>query len=172
MTEAEQLGQTAPFLSRIDPYSQLHNSGAAHLPYYARVHPTEGRLVNAQMSFPRKSDTKANAMRLGDIAASADGTLYFGGAAGASIANRENLTLNAVPVGGYGGKDRAWMAIPPDFQTRKFWTVLAAEGGKGTVEGVDAGYGYSAALSDVESGTVPVTTGAAEGSVYLSFIVD
>ena len=172
MTEAEQLGQTAPFLSRIDPYSQLHNSGAAHLPYYARVHPTEGRLVNAQMSFPRKSDTKANAMRLGDIAASADGTLYFGGAASASIANRENLTLNAVPVGGYGGKDRAWMAIAPDFQTRKFWTVLAAEGGKGTVQGVDAGYGYSAALSNVESGTVPVTTGAAEGSVYLSFIVD
>ena len=169
MSEAEQLGQTDPFLSRIDPYSRLHNSGAAHLPYYARVHPTEGRLVNAQMSFPRKSDTKANAMRLGDIAASEDGTLYFGGAASASIANRENLTLNGVSVGGYGGRDRAWMAIAPDFQARKFWTELAEEGGKGIVRGVDAGYGYSAGLSNVESGTVPVTTGEETGSVFLSF---
>jgi len=172
MSEAEQFGQTAPFLSRIDPHSQLHNSGSAHLPYYARVHPTEGRLINAQMSFPRKSDTKANAMRLGDIAASADGSLYFGGAASASIANRESLTLNSVPVGDYDGRDRAWMAIAPNFQTREFWTVLAAEGGKGIVRGVDAGYGYSAALSNVESGTVPVTTGATEGNVYLSFITD
>ena len=172
MTEAEQRGQTEPFLSRIDPYSRLHNSGSAHLPYYARVHPTEGRLVHAQMSFPRKSDTKANAMRLGDIAVSADGSLYFGGAASASIANRENLTLNGVPVGGYGGRDRAWMAITPDFRAREFWTVLAEEGGKGMVRGVDAGYGYSAALSNVESGTVPVTTGASEGSVFLSFIAE
>ncbi len=169
MTEAEQTGQTDPFLSRIDPYSRLHNSGAAHLPYYARVHPTEGRLVSAQMSFPRKSDTKANAMRLGDIAASADGTLYFGGAASASIANRENLTLNGVPVGSYSGKDQTWMAIAPDFQTREFWTVLAKESGKGIVQGVDAGYGYSAAISNVESGSVPVTTGEEIGSVFLSF---
>jgi len=172
MTEAEQLGKTEPFLSRIDPYSRLHNSGSAHLPYYARVHPTEGRLITAQMSFPRKSDTKANAMRLGDIATSANGTLYFGGAASASIANRENLTLNGVSVGGYGGRDRAWMAIAPDFQARNFWTVLAAEGGKGIVRGVDAGYGYSAALSNVESGTIPVTAGESTGSVFLSFTVD
>ncbi|MEM9947875.1 MAG: hypothetical protein AAF810_17695, partial [Cyanobacteria bacterium P01_D01_bin.36] len=127
------------------------------------------RLVNAQMSFPRKSDTKANAMRLGDIAASEDGTLYFGGAASASIANRENLTLNGMSVGGYGGRDRAWMAIAPDFRARRFWTVLAEEGGKGIVRGVDAGYGYSAGLSNVESGTVPVTTGEETGSVFLSF---
>lgn len=172
MTEAEQLGRTNPFLSRIDENSSLHNSGAAHLPYYARVHPIEGRLVTAQMSFPRKSDTKANAMRLGDIATGADGTLYFGGAAFASIPNRENLTLNGVSVGGYGGPDRAWMAIAPDFQARKFWTVLAEEGGKGKVQGVDVGYGYAAALSNVNSGTVPVTVGSSEGSVFLSFTAE
>ena len=57
MSEEEQLGRTPPFLTRIDENSSLHNSGAAHLPYYARVHPTEGRLVTAQMSFPRLSNT-------------------------------------------------------------------------------------------------------------------
>ncbi|MEO1620741.1 MAG: hypothetical protein AAFU53_06870 [Cyanobacteria bacterium J06632_3] len=172
MTAEEQVGRAEPFLSRIDENSLLHNSGAAHLPYYARVHPTTGELVTSQMSFPRRSNRKANAMRLGDVATGSDGTLYFGGAASASIPNRDNLTLNGVSIGGYGGRDRAWMAIAPNFQTRKFWTVLAEEGGKGTVQGVDVGYGYSAAISNVESGTVPVTTGEQAGTVFLSFTTE
>ncbi|MEL7400865.1 MAG: hypothetical protein AAFN68_09890 [Pseudomonadota bacterium] len=172
MTEEEQIGRAQPFIARIDEYSQLHNSGAAHLPYYARVHPTAGQLVTAQMSFPRRSNTNANAMRLGDIAVGSNGSLYFGGAASASIANRENLTINGEPVGGYAGRDRAWMSIAPDFRSRNFWTVLAEEGGKGIVQGVDVGYGYSAALSNVESGTVPVTAGEQAGSVFLSFTVE
>ncbi|MEO1445534.1 MAG: hypothetical protein AAFV46_04730 [Cyanobacteria bacterium J06635_11] len=172
MTADEQIGRARPFVARIDEYSQLHNSGSAHLPYYARVHPTEGELVTAQMSFPRRSNTKANAMRLGDIAVGENGGLFFGGAASASIANRENLTLNGAPVGGYAGRDRTWMSIAPDFRTRNFWTVLADEGGKGIVQGVDAGYGYSAALSNVESGTVPVTTGEQAGTVFLSFTAE
>lgn len=169
MTEDEQIGNTQPFLTQIDAHSRLHNSGSAHLSYYARVHPTEGALVTSQMSFPRLSNTKANTMRIGDIAGAADGRVYFGGAAGASIFERENLTIDGVPVGGYSGRDRAWMSVAPDFKTRDFWTVLAAEGGDGIVQGVDAGYGYSAALSNVESGTVPVTTGEAQGNVFLSF---
>ncbi|MGB7087163.1 MAG: hypothetical protein WBD47_16505 [Phormidesmis sp.] len=172
MSEDEQYGREKPFLERIDEYAQLHNSGAAHLPYYARVHPSEGQLVTSQMSFPRLSNTKANAMRLGDIATGVDGSLYFGGTASASIFNRENLTLNGEPVGGYAGGDRVWMSIAPDFRARNFWTVLAEEGGKGVVQGVDAGYGYSAALSNVESGTVPVTSGDAIGSVFLSFTAE
>ncbi|MEL6158480.1 MAG: hypothetical protein AAFQ40_12585 [Cyanobacteria bacterium J06623_5] len=172
MTEDEQFGRTRPFLTRIDQYSSLHNSGAAHLTYYARVHPTEGQLVTAQMSFPRLPDTKANVMRVGDIAGNAGGTVYFGGAAGATIANRDELTLNGVPVGEYEGRDRAWMSVAPNFETRNFWTVLADEGGKGIVRGVDAGYGYSAALSNAESGSVPVTTGEGTGKVFLSFTVD
>jgi hypothetical protein len=172
MSEDEQYGKADTFLSRIDQYSQLHNSGAAHLPYYARVNPLTGELVNAQMTFPRSSNTKANAMRLGDIAVAPNGQLYFGGAASASIANRDALTLNGKSVGGYAGSDRAWMAIAPNFGDRKFWTVLAEEGGKGTVQGVDAGYGYSAALSNVESGTVPVTSGQATGTVFISFTAE
>jgi hypothetical protein len=172
MSEDEQFGKAEPFLTRIDEFSQLHNSDSAHLPYYARVHPTSGQLITSQMSFPRRSNTKANAMRLGDIASSASGKLYFGGAASASIANRDGLTINGQPVGGYGGSDRAWMSVAPNFRARNFWTVLADEGGKGSVIGVDAGYGYSAALSNVESGTVPVTTGEAAGKVFLSFVAD
>jgi hypothetical protein len=64
------------------------------------------------------------------------------------------------------------MSVAPDFEARNFWMVLADEGGKGVVQGVDAGYGYSAALSNVESGTVPVTTGEASGSVFLSFTAE
>lgn len=172
MTEDEQYGKTDPFLTQIDVHSQLHNSGSAHLPYYARVHPIKGELVTSQMSFPRLSNTKANAMRIGDIAGASDGRLYFGGAASASIFNRENLTLNGVPAGGYAGQDTAWMSVASNFRDRNFWTVLSAEGGKGTVQGVDAGYGYSAALSNVESGTVPVTTGKSDSSVFISFTTD
>jgi len=135
------------------------------------VHPVTGALVTSQMSFPRLSNRKANAMRLGDIAGAPDGSVYFGGSARASIYNRDNLTINGEPVGAYAEGDRTWMAVSPDFSTRKFWTVLAQEGGKGTVQGVDVGYGYSAALSNVESGTVPVTRGEQAGSVFLSFTV-
>ena len=172
MTEDEQYGKTDPFLTQIDVHSQLHNSGSAHLPYYARVHPIKGEIVTSQMSFPRLSNTKANAMRLGDIAGASNGRLYFGGAASASIFNRENLTLNGVPTGGYAGQDAAWMSVASDFQDRNFWTVLSAEGGKGIVQGVDAGYGYSAALSNIESGTVPVTTGKSDSAVFISFTTD
>lgn len=172
LSEDEQYGKAEPFLTQIDVHSQLHNSGAAHLPYYARVHPTNGELVTSQMSFPRRENTKANAMRVGDIAIAANGALYFGGSAGASIFNRDRLTLNGEPVGGYAGSDRTWMSVAPDFKARNFWTVLAGEGGKGMVQGVDAGYGYSAALSNVESGTVPVTTGEATGSVFVSFTAE
>ena len=173
MTEEEQRGQTNPFLSRIDENSSLHNSGAAHLPYYARVHPTEGRLITAQMSFPRRNDTKAGAMRIGDIATGADGTLYFGGRASAFVPNRDSLTLNGVStLNEYDGGEQSWMAIAPDFQSRKFWTVLAEDSGKGIVQGVDVGYGYSAALSNVERGTVPVTAGNSEGTVFLSFTTE
>ena len=169
MSEEEQYGSTDPFLTQIDAHSQLHNSGSAHLPYYARVHPIQGELVTSQMSFPRLSNTKANAMRLGDIAAASDGRLYFGGAASASIFNRENLTLNGMPAGGYAGQDTTWMSVASNFRDRNFWTVLSAEGGKGTVQGVDTGYGYSAALSNIESGTLPITSGKADGSVFISF---
>jgi hypothetical protein len=38
-------------------------------------------------------------MRLGDIAIASNGVLYLGGAASASIYNRDSLTLNGQPVG-------------------------------------------------------------------------
>ncbi len=179
MTEDEQIGNTRPFLTQIDAHSQLHNSGSAHLSYYARVHPTTGELVTSQMSFPRLSNTKANAMRMGDIAGAADGRVYVGGAASASIFNRENLTINGALVGGYSGQDPAWMSVAPDFSDRNFWTVLAegtnangsenAVESRGIVQGVDAGYGYSAALSNLESGAAPVTVGDSESTVFVSF---
>ncbi len=172
LTEDEQYGRTAPFLTRIDLYSQLHNSASAHLPYYARVHPTKGELVTSQMSFPRLSSGKSNAMRVGDIASGSDGSVYFGGSASASILNRDSLTINGQPVGEYEKGDRTWMAIAPNFRARKFWTVLADVSGEGSVQGVDAGYGYSAALSNVKSGTVPVTRGETTGSVFLSFTLE
>ncbi len=172
LTEGEKYGSADPFVTQIDAYSQLHNSGSAHLSYYARVHPTKGELVTSQLSFPRLPDTKSNTMYLGDIAGSANGRLYLGGAAGKSILNRDKLTINGKPVGEYEGRDRAWLSVAPDFKARNFWTVLADKGGKGIVQGVDAGYGYSAALSNAESGTVPVTSGAAAGNVFLSFTAE
>ena len=172
MSADEQYGRATPFLTRTDANTHLHNSGSAHLPYYARVHPTKGELVTSQMTFPRLSSTKANTMRIGDIAASENGSLYFGGMASGSIPNREALTLNGAPVGDYAKGDRAWLSVSPNFRDRNFWTVLADEGGKGIVQGVDAGYGYSAALSNAESGSVPVTTGENTSSVFLSFIAE
>lgn len=173
LTKDESYGDADPFVTQIDTYSQLHNSGSAHLAYYARVNPTKGELVTSQLSFPRVPNTKkSNTMYLGDIAGSADGRLYLGGGAGNGIPNRDKLTIDGKPIGAYEGRDRAWMSVAPDFKARNFWTVLSDKGGKGIVQGVDAGYGYSAALSNAESGTVPVTSGTAAGSVFLSFTAE
>ena len=111
-------------------------------------------------------------MRIGDIAGGTNGSLYFGGAANASIRNRSSLTINGQPIGSYSGQDTVWMAIAPNFGNRNFWTVLSEEGGRGTVNGVDAGYGYSAALSNIISGTLPVTIGDGLGSVFISFTLE
>ena len=172
LTEGEKYGSADPFVTQIDAYSRLYNSGSAHLSYYARVDPIKGELVTSQLSFPRRPDTKSNTMYVGDIAGSADGRLYLGGGAGNGIPNRDKLTINGKRIGEYEGRDRAWMSVAPDFKARNFWTVLADKGGKGIVQGVDAGYGYSAALSNAESGTVPVTSGTAAGSVFLSFTAE
>ena len=172
LTEDESYGDADPFVTQIDAYSQLYNSGSAHLAYYARVEPTKGKLITSQLSFPRRADTKSNTMKIGDIAGAADGKLYMGNGAGNGIPNRSKLTINGKRVGAYEGRDRSWMSVAPNFKTRNFWTVLADKGGKGIVQGVDVGYGYSAALSNAESGTVPVTSGKTAGNVFLSFTAE
>ena len=169
MTTAEQFGDTTPFLSQIDRYSQLYNSGAAHISYYARVNPITGELVHSQLTFPRLTSGKSNTMRIGDIATSDSGTLYFGGSSYSLLKNRNSLTINDQPVGSYVSQDPTWMSIAPDFSTRNFWTALSAEGASGIVRGVDAGYGYSAAISNLNSGTYPVTVGPNAGPVFISF---
>jgi len=169
MTEDEQFGNATPFLSRIDRNSQLYNSGSAHIAYYARINPITGELVHSQVTFPRLSSSKSNTMYIGDIATSDSGTFYFGGTAYSSIKNRDSLTINDQPVGSYVSQDPAWMSIAPNFRTRNFWTALSDVGAKGIVQGVDAGYGYSAAISNLNSGTYPVTFGPNSGTVFISF---
>ncbi|MBE9078716.1 hypothetical protein IQ241_15670 [Romeria aff. gracilis LEGE 07310] len=174
MTAEEQQGQTAPFVTRTDDHTRLHNSGAAHITYFARVDPGSGSLVQSQLVMPRNSKGKANAMRLGDIAASPSGTVYLGSRAMASILNRSELTINGDPVPGYVGGDPAWLAVGSSFRSRRFWTVLAAgdDGTQGTVVGVDAGFGYAAALANLETGQAPTTQGPESGRVYLGLIPD
>ena len=174
MTPEEQFGSTNPFLTQIDANSRLYNSGSAHIAYYARVHPTTGELLNAQLSFPRLRSTKSNTMKMGDIATSSSGTLYFGGAAFGTLPNRENLTFNGQPTGGYSGRDPAWMSIAPNFQARNFWTSVSGQDGtRGIVQGVDVGYGYSAALSNLDAGIAPaVTDPTIDSLVFLSFTTE
>ncbi len=174
MTPEEQFGSTSPFLTQIDANSRLYNSGSAHISYYARVHPMTGKLLNSQLSFPRLRSTKSNTMKIGDIATSSSGTLYFGGAAFGTLPNRENLTFNGQSAGGYSGRDPAWMSIAPNFQARNFWTSVSGQDGtRGIVQGVDAGYGYSAALSNLDAGIAPaVTDPTIDSLVFLSFTTE
>ncbi len=172
MTEGEQFGSDRPFLTQIDANSRLYNSGAAHISYYGRVNPITGELVTSQLSFPRLASTKSNTMRIGDIATNSQGTLTFGGTAYSTLPNRENLTFNNQSVGGYGGQDAAWMSVAPDFRARNFWTTLSQNGSRGTVQGVDAGYGYSAAVSNITGGTPPITTGTVDSTVFITFTPD
>ena len=173
MTEDEQFGRANPILSRIDQNSQLYNSGAAHIAYYARVNPITGQIVNAQVTFPRLNYTgRSNTFYIGDIATNANGNLHFGGTSFSFMRNRNQLTINDQAIGTYSGQDPAWMSIAPDFSTRNFWTALSEQGTKGSVTGVDSGYGYSAAISNINSGTFPVTFGPNSGSVFVSFTRD
>ena len=169
MTEAQQFGSASPVVSQIDRYSQLYNSASAHIAYYARINPLTGEMLHSQLTFPRLKSSLSNTMNIGDIAASESGTFYFGGSSFSSMLNRDSLTINGEPVGAYTSKDPTWMSISPDFRDRNFWSALSTEAAQGRVQGVDAGYGYSAAITNLDSGLFPVTQGANTGEVFISF---
>ncbi len=170
MTLDEQYGKVKPFVERVDRHNDLYNSGAAHITYYGRVNPATGELVTSQLAMPRSSNTKANTMRVGDIAATRNSTVIFGGKANASIAKRDEQSINGSPIGGYGGAEPTLKAMAPSLKDRHFWTIISAQPGtKGMVSGVDTAFGYIATVSNITSGQAPVTTGPKDGKVYVNF---
>lgn len=115
-----------------DRYSNAYNTGSVKILWIGRFEPQDGTLELAQTVLTRRpSDDKGNSISATALTADSDGTVYVAGSAAASIANRNQVTINGRLLGAYGG-DAYALIITPDFRQRRLWVAFTdPQGGKG-----------------------------------------
>lgn len=115
---------------KFDRYNDTYNTKSNHITYYARIDPTNGKLLKGQFALTRLTSGRGNTLRHGNITADEEGNVYVVGVATARIANRDQQQIAGKPVGPYAGGEGYLLVVSPDFSQRKRWTVWT--GGNGT----------------------------------------
>jgi len=72
-------------------------------------------VIKGQYLLTRLSDGDGNSYTPGAITADAEGNVYVGGTALASLADRSNQQINGVTVGGYSGGEVALFSATVNF---------------------------------------------------------
>ncbi len=111
-----------------DEYNNLSGAGSGSFTFFAKIDSNTGLIDRGQFIATRLSNGNANSFNPNSIAVDESGTVYIGGAAAASIQNRNLKTINGDPVGNYTLGEMAVLGVSADFTTRKFWTPLTASG--------------------------------------------
>jgi hypothetical protein len=142
---------------RTDRFTDPFNVGSVSMLWFGRFNPADGTLELAQSVLTRLSSGRGNSISGQAIMADADGTVYIGGMAFASIANRDTITINGQPTGGYssgdGAADAYVLVVSPDFRQRQHWVVFAAPGGgRGCVSGISVRNGQAALAATLRGG--------------------
>lgn len=141
----------------IDNYTNTSNSGGAKFAYFARINPATGTLDQGQIFLTRRSNGDGNSFAVNAITADANGRVYIGGQAGASLPNRDELRINGTPVGAYSGFEGAVIAVSEDFQARELVGLWSGGNPSGSsVNGV-AVFGDIRAMVSTNSGTNMIT---------------
>lgn len=136
---AGNLNLSAPnIVGRADSFTQTSNmNGASRVSYVSRMHAATGQPVFGQLQLARLPTTKGNSYDVVAAAAAADGTVYLAATAACCIANRDNQTVNGVPVPPYEGGDATLMTLQSEFLSRPLWSAFSAQGQTGSAGGVD-----------------------------------
>ena len=148
----------------IDNYTNTSNSGGGKFAYFARLNPATGTLNQGQIFLTRLSSGKGNSFAVNAITADANGRVYIGGQAGASLPDRSELQINGMSVGPYSGFEGAVIAVSEDFQQRELvglWSGGSPSGSE--VNGV-AVFGDIRAMVSTNSGTNMITVNPLQGT--------
>ncbi|MCT7983226.1 hypothetical protein NG796_07970 [Laspinema sp. A4] len=111
-----------------DEYNNLSGAGSGSFTFFAKIDSNTGMIDRGQFIATRLSNGNANSFNPNSIAVDESGTVYIGGAAAASIQNRNLKTINGESVGNYTLGEMAVLAVSADFTTRQFWTPLTQSG--------------------------------------------
>ncbi|MEQ9235057.1 DUF4347 domain-containing protein [Coleofasciculus sp. E2-BRE-01] len=148
----------------IDNYTNTSNSGGGKFAYFARMNPATGTLDQSQIFLTRLSSGKGNSFAINAITADANGRVYIGGQAGASLPDRNELRINGTPVGPYSGFEGAVIAVSEDFQQRELVGLWSGGNPSGSeVNGV-AVFGDIRAMVSTNAGTNMITVNPLQGT--------
>lgn len=160
------------FLSQVDFYNALWNTGSAHIAYHAKLQPASGKLTHSQLTMSRLSEGKSNSFRVGDIHADAGGSVFITGKNSYQMANRAAQRINSQYIGAYHG-DPSLLAVSPNYQNRHAWTSFSQDMGTGMGKAIATDNNKVVALFDAEEGQFFTTSNAAYSSgsgVYLAVL--
>ncbi len=148
----------------IDNYTNTSNSGGAKFAYFARMNPATGILDQGQIFLTRRSNGEGNSFTVNAITADANGRVYIGGQAAASLPDRDELQINGTPVGPYSGFEGAVIAVSEDFQDRELVGLWSGGNPSGSeVNGV-AVFGDIRAMVSTNAGTNMITVNPLQGT--------
>ena len=121
-----------------DAYTQAYNMRSEGITFIGRIEPKTGNVSLGQIILSREDDGKGNSATPTGIAVGEGGNVYVAQRASCCIDHRNNLTVNGVKVGAYGG-DAAFLAVGPDFKSRVHWNVFTKQGSSVPVDVASGG---------------------------------
>ena len=149
---------SGPDTVQTDRYTRPTNVGSVKMTYYGRYDLATGDLKKGQSLLTRLSSGRGNSVKPTDITADQQGNVYLVGQANASLANRDNQTIEGKKVSGYSGSEGFLAVMSPDLKNRYVWTPFV----DGDANAIGVGGGVAALALTAESGADLVTTNATQ----------
>ncbi|NEZ58810.1 calcium-binding protein [Adonisia turfae] len=149
---------SGPDTVQTDRYTQATNVGSVKMTYYGRYDLATGDLKKGQSLLTRLSSGRGNSVKPTDITADQQGNVYLVGQANASLANRDNQTIEGQRVPGYSGSEGFLAVMSPDLKTRYVWTPFV----DGDANAIGVGGGVAALALTAEPGADLVTANAVQ----------
>ncbi|XP_046558079.1 uncharacterized protein LOC124267207 [Haliotis rubra] len=113
-----------------DKYVNTYNMhGATSISVGGRIDTDRGQVEEVQFYIARLSSGAGNSVKSIEIAAGVNSVMFMAQSSVASIDNRNDLKINNMTVGGYGGSDAVLLAVPSNFSERLAWHTFAKTSG-------------------------------------------
>ena len=149
---------SGPDTVQTDSYTRATNVGSVKMTYYGRYDLATGDLKKGQSLLTRLSSGRGNSVKPTDITADQQGNVYLVGQANATLANRDNQTIEGQRVSGYSGSEGFLAVMSPDLKNRYVWTPFV----DGNANAIGVGGGVAALALTADSGANLTTVDAVQ----------
>ncbi|XP_071080771.1 uncharacterized protein [Haliotis cracherodii] len=110
----------------VNPYN-MH--GATSVSVGGRIDSDRGKVEEVQFYVARLSSGAGNSVKSLEIAAGVNSVMFMAQTSVASIDHRNDIKINNMTVGSYGGSDAVLLGVPSDFSIRLAWHTFAKTSG-------------------------------------------